>query len=215
MKKLFDSLNKGLDDVKKSLHQRRQISAKQLDKMKAALGREFEKSIQYLDSRKAKIQEALAQEGKLKRFKKGVIKTLFPLRFRMLLSAPFIYMMIVPAVIVDFFLEIYQNICFRLYDIPLVKRREHIIFDHHLLGYLNWFEKLNCLYCSYFNGLMSYGREIAGRTERYWCPIKNAKRRQDPHSQYEQFFEYLEGEEYRQCRLDLRKFEDIDPKKKS
>lgn len=33
-------------------------------------------------------------------------------------------------------------------------------------------EKVNCVYCSYFNGLMSYLREIAGRTEQYWCPIR-------------------------------------------
>jgi len=41
--------------------------------------------------------------------------------WRYLLSAPFIYGMIVPALIWNLGLEIYHQICFRLYGIPLVK----------------------------------------------------------------------------------------------
>lgn len=33
------------------------------------------------------------------------------------------------------------------------------------------FEKVGCMYCGYTNGLFLYLKEVAGRTERYWCGI--------------------------------------------
>jgi hypothetical protein len=106
-------------------------------------------------------------------------------------------MMIIPAVILDICLEIYHRICFPLYWIELVKRSDYFIFDRHHLSYLNWIEKLNCLYCSYFNNLVAYTREIAWRTEKYWCPIKHAQRRHWAHDYYEWFTDYLDWEKYR------------------
>jgi hypothetical protein len=41
---------------------------------------------------------------------------------------------------------IYQNICFRLYGISLVKRSKYVVMDRHELAYLNGIEKFNCLY---------------------------------------------------------------------
>jgi hypothetical protein len=73
---------------------------------------------------------------------------------------PFIYAMIVPTIILDIFLFVYQNICFRLYGIPLVKRGEYISSERKHLDYLNWIQKINCLYCSYVNGIFSYAVEI-------------------------------------------------------
>jgi hypothetical protein len=73
---------------------------------------------------------------------------------------PFIYAMIIPAVILDIFLFIYQNICFRLYGIPLVKRSGYITSERKHLDYLNWIQKINCLYCSYVNGIFSFAVEI-------------------------------------------------------
>jgi hypothetical protein len=35
-------------------------------------------------------------------------------------------------------------------------------------------EKINCAYCSYANGAIASVREMASRTEIYWCPIKHA-----------------------------------------
>ena len=63
-----------------------------------------------------------------------------------LLSGPFIYGLIIPLVIFDIGISVYQFICFRLYGIVRVKRAEHIIFDHQHLAYLNIFEKINCLW---------------------------------------------------------------------
>jgi hypothetical protein len=92
------------------------------------------------------------------------------------LTAPVIYVVIVPLVLLDLFVTIYQRVCFPVYGIPKVNRGDYLIFDRHHLAYLNALEKLNCAYCSYANGLIAYVREIAGRTEQYWCPIKHARR---------------------------------------
>ena len=113
-----------------------------------------------------------------------------------LLSGPFIYGLIVPLVIFDIGISVYQSVCFRLYSVPLVKRSEHIIFDHQHLAYLNIFEKINCLYCSYASGLISYGREISSRTEQYWCPIKHAHKLVDVHHRYTNFLDYGNAENY-------------------
>ena len=94
-------------------------------------------------------------------------------RLRNTLSLPFIYSMIIPLVILDVFLEIYNHICFPLYGIPIAKRGQYIRIDRHKLPFLTDWQKLNCAYCSYANGLVHYSTRIAVDTERYWCPIKH------------------------------------------
>ena len=103
------------------------------------------------------------------------------------LTAPVIYAVIVPLVLLDLFVSIYQRVCFPVYGIPKVNRSDYLIFDRHHLAYLNALEKLNCAYCSYANGLIAYVREIAGRTEQYWCPIKHARRVIGAHPGYSTF----------------------------
>ncbi len=89
------------------------------------------------------------------------------------LAGPFIWMMIIPFVVLDVFIEVYQHICFPLYKIPLVKRASYIRLDRHKLEYLTPLEKVFCAYCGYANGLLHYAVEIAGRTEKYWCAVKH------------------------------------------
>jgi hypothetical protein len=113
-----------------------------------------------------------------------------------LLAVPVTYAVIVPLLLLDLFASIYQAVCFPIYGIPKVRRAQHLIFGRHKLGYLNLVEKLNCLYCSYANGLISYVREIAGRTEQFWCPIKHAQWAVSPHSHYHQFVEFGDAEAY-------------------
>ncbi len=122
-----------------------------------------------------------------------------------LLSGPFIYGLIIPLVIFDLGISIYQSVCFRLYGIPLVKRAGHIIFDHQHLAYLNIFEKINCLYCSYASGVISYGREIASRTEQYWCPIKHAQKLIDVHHRYANYLDYGNAENYQKNMEEIRR----------
>jgi hypothetical protein len=85
-----------------------------------------------------------------------------------------------------------------------------MVLDRHYLKYLNFIERLNCDYCSYFNGLSSYATEIAARTEQYWCPIKHASGKAR-HSRYHLFFDYGDAGAYRTKLAELRrKYEDVD-----
>ena len=134
-----------------------------------------------------------------KRFKKWVLKYIFGAKIRHLLSAPFIYGMIIPALILDVLLFIYQQVCFRLYWISFVKRKDYIIYDRRYLDYLNIIQKVNCIYCSRINGLFSYAVEIAGRTEKYWCPIKASKNMKWWHSRQRYFADYGDPEWFKEC----------------
>lgn len=113
------------------------------------------------------------------------------------ITAPVIYAMIVPFVLLDIFVTVYQAVCFPAYGIEKVKRADYLIFDRGHLAYLNALEKLNCAYCSYANGLVAYVREIAGRTEAYWCPIKHAKKAVGAHEKYLSFVGFGDAEAYR------------------
>ncbi len=120
------------------------------------------------------------------------------------LIAPLIYGMVIPAIFVDVTLFIYQQVVFRVFKFQLIKRSDYMHFDHKYLGYLNAIEKLNCLYCSYFNGLMLYASAIAGRTELYFCPIKHAKRVVAKHQYYDDFLSYGDEEDYQKKLKELR-----------
>ncbi|MBI5388950.1 hypothetical protein HZB01_01060 [Candidatus Woesearchaeota archaeon] len=96
-------------------------------------------------------------------------------RMRHLLSAPIIWAMIVPLVFFDICMEIYHRICFPLYGLSYVDRLRYIRIDRHRLKYLSFWEKVNCAYCGYANGLMHYASIIAGETERYWCGIRHER----------------------------------------
>ena len=125
-------------------------------------------------------------------------------RLRNLLSAPIIYSLIVPLAVLDLWLSVYQWICFPIYGIAIVRRDRYFVFDRRHLAYLNGVEKANCTFCSYANGLIAYVREIAGRTEQYWCPIRHARKTTGPHGHYHLFFEYGDGERYHRDLMKLR-----------
>lgn len=133
-----------------------------------------------------------------KKFKIPTWKYVIPKDIRHLLSIPFIYMMIIPTVILDLFATLYIWTAFPLYKIPKVKRSDHFIYDRKFLDYLNIIQKVNCLYCSYVNGLFSYVTEIGARTERYWCPVKAANKPKSYHNWYKDFADYGNPEEWNQ-----------------
>jgi hypothetical protein len=114
------------------------------------------------------------------------------------LTAPVIYSLLVPIVLVDLWVMAYQAICFPVYKIPKVRRRDYLIFDRHHLAYLNTIEKINCAYCSYCNGAIAFIREVASRTEVYWCPIKHARRILGPHPHYQGFADFGDAEAFRE-----------------
>lgn len=127
-----------------------------------------------------------------------------------ILTVPIIWFCIIPAVFMDLVVSIYQFICFKVYNIPKVKRNDYIVIDRQSLNYLNPIEKLNCVYCGYFNGLIAYVQEIAARTEQYWCPIKHARKLNAIHNRYHNFLEYGDCQEYQKRLAEIRKnFNDL------
>ena len=131
------------------------------------------------------------------RFKQSIPRFIRDSNPLSLLSAPVIYSLIVPIALLDLWITVYQAICFRMYGISRVRRSAYIVLDRQHLAYLNAIEKLNCVYCGYAGGVFAYVREVAGRTEQYWCPIRHAKRVQAPHTHYREFVDYGDAEGYR------------------
>ena len=153
-------------------------------------------------------------EKNVKKKHKAIVKTvsryLSDAELLNILTAPIIWFCIFPALFMDLVVTFYQAICFRIYGIPRVKRNKYIVIDRRSLSYLNGIEKLNCAYCGYFNGLIVYVQEVAARTEQYWCPIKHAGRTALIHSRYGKFFEYGDGDGYRNKVEEVRRdFDDI------
>ena len=58
-------------------------------------------------------------------------------RLLALLTAPVIYSGLIPFVALDIFLWIYQRICFPVYGVPRVARKDFLVFDRGHLKYLN------------------------------------------------------------------------------
>ena len=95
--------------------------------------------------------------------------------FAFFLTAPLIWLNFIPAVFMHLVLELYHQVNFRKYGIPLVNSKEYFKVDRHKLKYLNPLEKLFCMYCGYMNGLYPYAAKIASETERHWCAIRHRK----------------------------------------
>jgi hypothetical protein len=137
-------------------------------------------------------------------FKQGILAYLASAPLKHVLSAPVIYAMVIPIAFIDLTVTLYQHICFRAYGIQRVKRSEYIVIDRQYLAYLNWIEKLNCIYCGYGNGVVSYAREIIARTEQFWCPIRHASRVPDPHRLTANFVDYGDAQGFRDRLTALR-----------
>lgn len=163
--------------------------------LEADLAQKREEFRYHLENRRVRFEREVVEMQR--RLRKSSLRYLLEAKFSHLVTAPVIYGAIVPLALADLAISVYQWLCFPAYGIPRVRRADHFIYDRHLLPYLNSIEKLNCLYCSYGNGLMAYGREVIARTEQYWCPIKHARRAQAPHLRYEKFTDYGDVEAYR------------------
>jgi hypothetical protein len=147
-------------------------------------------------------EELLRRHRELRR---KLLPHLFGANPLVLLTSPVIYAGIVPFLLLDFFVSLYQAVCFPIYGIAKIKRADYLVFDRHHLAYLNALEKLNCAYCSYANGIIAFTREIAARTEQYWCPIKHARRVIGSHARYAGFDDYGDGEGYQERLATRRK----------
>lgn len=148
-----------------------------------------------LEDKKVKFQENVIEEGRSRIVSSIRYLSSFPVLA--IFTIPFIWSMMIPALLVDIFVSIFQIACFPIYKIPKVKRKDYVVIDRYNLFYLDRVEKINCLYCEYFNGVIGYTREIAARTEQFWCPIKHSKPQIDMHSRYEKFFDFGDFDTYR------------------
>jgi len=136
------------------------------------------------------------ERGMRSQQRKGLLRYLRETPIAFILSAPLIYGMFIPLVLLDLSLTIFQHVCFRIYGIPRVRRGDYLIIDRYHLGYLNAIERVNCVYCGYSNQLIEYAREVGGRTEQFWCPIKHARRTLDPHRRTGRFVDYGDAAGY-------------------
>ena len=199
--------------IKELLDRIRQIEDEielEMERRRAELHIDFEKKRVRFE------REVLEQQ---RRFKMGLFKYLRRAKLRHVVTAPIIYSVLFPMLLMDLFVTVYQYICFPLYGIPRVRRKDYFVYDRAYLGYLNIIEKINCGYCSYGNGLISYIREIVGRTEQYWCPIKHARRVLHAHPYYDGFVDYGDAEIYRQelkrLRAELATLDQAEQEKKT
>lgn len=119
-----------------------------------------------------------------------------------------IYALVVPLALLDVCVMVYQTICFPLLGIARVRRRRYLEIDRLHLGYLNALEKANCVFCGYATGVIAFVREVAARTEQYWCPIRHARPSKTTHPRHRRFAAYGDAEDYRtrlpRLRSDLR-----------
>ncbi|MEI7749992.1 MAG: hypothetical protein WCJ25_03235 [Candidatus Moraniibacteriota bacterium] len=114
------------------------------------------------------------------------------------LSIPFIYAVLFPAVLMDVFVTLYNQVAFPLYGVPVVNRSDYVVFERRHLRYLGPVQRMNCWYCSYLNGLFAYFVEIGARTELYWCPIKSVSRPLAPHRLYDGFATYGDSQGWKE-----------------
>lgn len=164
------------------------------DELRDAL-QETESALLYrLNGRRIEFEASLRATHRTLR--RGVLRWLVTDRPINLVTGPVIYAMIVPMLLLDLTVSLYQALCFPIYRIPRVRRGDYVVIDRHHLGFLNFFERLHCAYCGYANGLLAYAVEIVARTEQYFCPIKHARKVLGSHARYERFIAYGDGADY-------------------
>ncbi len=161
-----------------------------------------------IHKKKVRFQREIRQEHR--HLMKAIRSYLGAARPLAIVTAPVMWSCLLPVLLMDLMITMSQAVCFPVYDIPKVRRGDYIVLDRHHLSYLNFIEKMNCVFCGYFNGVVAYAREVAARIEQHWCPIKHARRVGDIHSRYKFFFDYGDGKRYRQEIETVRRdFEDL------
>jgi len=173
------------------------------EELQAEFARRRDEIAFVIENRRVRFAQEVLAHQRLHRV--GLWRYLRGSRLAVVLTAPLIYAGFLPFALMDLFVTVYQRLSFPVYGIPTVRRADHIVFDRADLPYLNAVERFNCFYCSYGNGVASYLREVAARTEQYWCPIKHARRIVAAHERYPHFFEFGDAQAYREGLERLRR----------
>lgn len=164
------------------------------DDLRAALREQEVRLLYRVQDGRVEFESAVRESHR--KLKRGLLRWLVVDRPRNLLTGPVIYGLIVPLLLMDATVTLYQTLCFPVYRIAKVKRADYFVYDRHHLEYLNFIERFHCTYCAYANGLLAYIVEVAARTEQYFCPIKHAHRILGAHARYERFLEYGDATDY-------------------
>jgi hypothetical protein len=120
-------------------------------------------------------------------------------------ALPIIYSLLIPFVILDGWVQLYQAVAFRLCGMEPIRRRDYIVLDRHRLPYLNPLQKVNCAYCGYVTGLIAFVREIGVRTEQFWCPIRHRTRPRGQHRRHRRFAPYGDAAAFHRALPALRR----------
>jgi len=166
------------------------------DELRTALNDQQSNIYFQIKGKRVEFEKTIKQAHR--KLKMNFFRWLVTNRPQNLITGPIIYSMIVPLLITDFFVTVYQLTCFPIYGIKKVNRGNYIIFDRHQLSYLNFIEKFHCTYCDYGNGMIAYVTEIIARTELYFCPIKHARKKLGTHDRYAQFLNFGDAESYQE-----------------
>jgi Zn ribbon nucleic-acid-binding protein len=186
------------DKIRDLLNQIKEIE----DEIGTIINEKQEQILYYYEDGRISFKEGIEEVQKKAKIK--LFRYMMNAKLRNIVSAPFIYSMFIPFLILDISITIYQSICFRLYRIKLTPRSNYVVIDRHQLKHLNNLEIVNCIYCGYGNGVIAYAREVAARTEQYWCPIKHARKIMGRHSKYNNFIDFGDSVNYRERVKHLR-----------
>ena len=178
------------DNIRRLLDEMRAIE----DELAAAMHAQQSRMFFQIKGRRVEFEHGVMQAHR--RLKTGLFHWLVTYRPLNLVTGPIIYGMVVPLLLFDLCISLYQATCFPIYKIRKVKRRDYIVMDRQHLGYLNFIEKFHCTYCAYGAGLLAYAGEIVARTEHYFCPIKHARKVMGTHARYAQFLDYGDADDY-------------------
>ena len=185
--------NNRIEELLQRLQSTQQELADEIDRLLEEKRQQFHYTV-----RQGRVRFERSMRELQRSYREGLLRYVLGAPLQHILTAPVIYAMIVPITLLDLCFSVYQQICFRAYGVPRVKRSDYMVIDRHQLPYLNAIEKLNCVYCGYGYGVMAYSREIVARTEQFWCPIKHARRANGAHIRSERFFEFGDAESYRE-----------------
>jgi len=164
------------------------------NEMRTALHEQETKMFFEIKGKRIEFETTVRQAHR--KLKNNFFRWLVTNRPQNLITGPIIYGMIIPLLILDFFVSFYQATCFPIYGVTKVRRRDYIVLDRQHLDYLNFIEKFHCTYCAYGAGLTAYIGEIVSRTEQYFCPIKHAHKILGTHKRYLGFLEYGDAVDY-------------------
>lgn len=178
-----------------------QISALE-DELRDTLQQQEQRMLIKVNGKRIEFEHTAEQAHR--QLKVGIFRWLLSVRPQNYLTAPIIFGMIVPLLVFDLCISFFQATCFPVYGIAKARRADYIVFDHQQLPYLNIIEKMDCLYCSYANGLVAYAHEITARTEQYFCPIKHARKVLGAHAHYAKFLDYGDTENFQTRLAELR-----------